>query len=122
MSTSAICGRTCSITVGGQSYNAHKFDFNMEGKEDDVTAFGSSQFGDWLYCLVNATITMECYQLPALNINDIVVVVLTFGFTPVVTMNSAGAKVKSVKNSVDAKGIAQFTVEVRLTAVPTISS
>jgi len=122
MATDAICGRTCSITVGGQAYGSHKFDFKMEGKEDDVTAFGSSQFGDWLYCLVNATITMDCYQLPSLSINDIVTVVLTFGFTPAITMTSAGAKVKSVTNSVDAKGIAQFTVEVRLTAIPTITS
>ena len=122
MSTLAICGRTCSVTIGGQSYSAHKFDYNLEGKEDDVTAFGSSQFGDWLYCLVNATITLECYQLPNVSIDDIVTVVMTFGFTPDVILTSAGARVKSIKNSVDAKGVAQFTVDVRLTAVPSISS
>ena len=122
MSTKAICGRLCSITVGSQSYTAHKMTFHMEGKEDDVTAFGSSAFGDWLYCLVNATVTVDCYELPNLNVDDIVTVVMTFGFTPQVIMTSAGARVKSIKNDVDAKGIAQFTVEVRLTAVPTLTS
>lgn len=120
--TNAICGRTCAITIGGKSYTAHKFDFNMEGKEDDVTSFQSSQFGDWLYCLINGTITVDCYELPSMNIDDIVTIVMTFGFTPDVIMTSTGARVKSIKNSVDAKGIAQFTVEVRLTSVPVLSS
>jgi hypothetical protein len=122
MSTNAICGRTCNITIGSNSYSAHKFDYSLDGKEDDVTAFGSSQFGDWLYCLVNATVSMECYELPNLVVDDIVTVIMTFGFTPNVTLTSANARVKTVKNSVDAKGIAQFTVEVRLTEVPTIGS
>ena len=64
----------------------------------------------------------ERYIIPTLFPGDIVTVVMSFGFSPAVTLTSANAVVKDIKNDVDAKGIAMFTLGLRLTQVPTVYS
>jgi len=122
MANKAICGRTCSVTVGSSAYSAHKFSLSLDGQEKDITSFGASAMGEWLYCMINGEVTVECYEIPStLGIGDTVTVTMTFGFTPVVTVTATG-KVKSIKNDVDAKGEAMFTIGVKLTSVPSATS
>lgn len=120
MANKAICGRTCSVLVGANAYSAHKFSLSMDGQEKDVTSFGASAFGEWLYCMINGELTVDCYEMPStLNIGDIVAATLTFGFTPVATVTIAGM-VKSIKHDVDAKGEAMFTIGIKLTGAPSV--
>jgi hypothetical protein len=94
----------------------------MDGQEKDITSFGASTFGEWLFCTINGELTVDCYEIPStLSIGDVVAATLTFGFTPVVTVTIAG-KVKSIKDDVDAKGEAMFTVGIKLTATPSATS
>ena len=121
MANKAICGRTCAVTVGGTAYSAHKFSLSMDGQEKDITSFGASPFGEWLYCMINGEVTIDCYELPSmLAIGDVVSVIMTFGFTPTVILTAPG-KVKSLKNDIDAKGEAMFTIGVKLTGEPVAS-
>ena len=122
MANKAMCGRTCSVTVGSNAYSTHKFSLSIDGQEKDVTSFGASAFGEWLFCMINGELTIDCYEMPStLNIGDVIAATLTFGFTPVVTVTTAG-KVKSIKYDVDAKGEAMFTIGIKLTATPSATS
>lgn len=120
--SNAICGKSCSVTIGSQAYDAHQFSIARQANEIDVTGFGSGDYGDWLACSVNGTITVQCYDLPVLAPGDAVTVVTTFGYTSIVTITFTNAKVTSFNSEVDAKGIVAHTVVCRIVGDPTIGS
>jgi hypothetical protein len=63
----SICGSSCSISVDGNvAADAHSFVINWSTAEQDVRAFGSTgQFGEWLACASNGTLSIESYDLIA---------------------------------------------------------
>ena len=118
----AICGKRCALTLGSQTYTAHAFTISYAGREIDVSSFGSSIYGDHVVCLIDAVLTAQCYDRPTLVPGDVITAVATFAETPSVILTFALSKVISVTDEVDAKGIVNHTVTVRLTALPTQTS
>lgn len=116
MATSAICGRSCSFTVGGESYDGHNVSLQVAGNETDVTAFGAGDFGDWLICGANGTVTAGFYDnlVGVLSIGDQVSLILTLGYTAPVVVTIASV-VQSFGVDADAKGIVMQTATFRLT-------
>ena len=119
-SPTVICGKACNMTIGGQSYSGHQFSVSKAGRETDVTAFGSSTYGDWFVCIIDGIITLQTYQYPAVEPNDVVTAVGTIASTPELILTWANCKVISVSDNVDAKGMAGFTTTLRITQAPTI--
>ena len=119
---SAICGKTCSVTVGGSSYTAHAFTINYSGREQDVSSFGSSVYGDYLVCLIDAIATVQSYDRPALNPNDVITLVATIASTPSTILTFSNSKVITTTDEVDAKGVVNHSTTVRLTQLPTVTS
>lgn len=112
----AICGKNCSITFGIATLEAHQFSIAMTGNEVDVTSFEDSgnDFGSWLSCSEQGTVTANMYEQPAFSIGDTVVLAMTFGYTPAVTLGASGV-VTNISYSVDAKGIVDNVATFRLT-------
>jgi hypothetical protein len=123
MATTAICGRSCSFTVGGQAYDSHSFTLNLTGTETDVTAFGSGFWGDTIVCSGTGTVNASFYGnvISALEVGDIVTVVLTYGYASPVTVTLTNAVVQTIASTVDAKGIAGFDITFKITGDATIT-
>jgi len=119
---SAICGKTCSVTVGGSSYTAHAFTINYSGREQDVSSFGSSIYGDYIVCLIDAIATVQMYDRPSISPNDTLTFVANIASTPATVLTFSNSKVISTSDEVDAKGIVNHNVQIRLTSTPTVTS
>lgn len=109
-----ICGDTCDITVGSLLSDGHKFTINVNAPEIDVRAFGSGDFGDWLACTKDGTITINTY-MPVGSTEA--------GDTGIACSCNVGAKTLSATNctcstitcDVDAKGVVEWTYVLKLT-------
>lgn len=120
---SAICGKSCSITVGGSDYAAHQFSISRQANEIDVTSFESGTYGEWIACSQNATISAQLYDLPgSLNPGDEADVVVSFGYDPAVTVTYSDCVVTALNSEVDAKGLVSHNITLRIVGDPTIGS
>lgn len=114
-----VCGKDCALTVGSSTYTAHLYTISYAGREVDVTSFGSSIYGDYTVCLIDAVLTAQFYERPDLTPGDVVSVDATIGST---VLTFADSKVVSNTDEVDAKGIVNHSVSIRLTKEPTVGS
>lgn len=119
-----LCGRACSFTVDGESYDSHIATLNLSGVETDVTKFGSGEYGDYVVCSINGTINASFYGdiLSALAVGDVVKLIFTLGYTEDVTLTFNDAVVQSINSAIDSKGIAMFDAVFRLTGYMVIGS
>jgi len=112
----AICGKDCSITVDGSgSFEGHSFTIDTNSDETDVRAFGSGDYGEWLACAKNGTITINSYLNPGVTSGDTADIVAVIGTPAVLTITANSCKCTNYNISVDAKGIVEFSTTFRLT-------
>jgi hypothetical protein len=115
-----ICGRHCSITIdGGSSFEGYSYVIATNAPEEDVRAFGSGEYGAWLACAKNGTVTVNTYLYPGVEAGDTVNIVAVIGTPPVLTVTMNSCIVTTWDCNVDAKGIVYHTVNARITGDPT---
>lgn len=115
----ALCGDTCSISVGGSvQSDAHKFTITANAPEVDVRAFGSGDYGDWLACAKDGTIAVNTYMpISSLEAGDAgIAVSANVGSTTLVCSNTTCTNVTC---DVDAKGVVEWTYSLKLTGAVT---
>jgi hypothetical protein len=117
-----ICGKQCNLLIGSASYSVHQYSLSKAGREIDVTACGSSDYGDYFVCIKDGVISAQTYAYPTVEPNDVITVVATIASTPVVILTFANSKVISVVDSIDAKGLVGFTTTIRITQEPTVTT
>ena len=116
----ACCGSSCSITTSefaDATALGHSFTIDITSNEIDVRAFGSGTYGDWIACAASGTIAFNSYVRPDVDINDAV----TFAGNVCSESISFPAVVTSQSINVDAKGVVEFTTNLRMTGAGTIS-
>ena len=111
MATAYICGRECSVKFGSDVTSGYKYEIKLDGKEEDVTHFGSTEYGDYQVCMINGTFTVDSYEAVTGDVSDVVSLSSTIGET---TVTYAGV-ILSKATSVDAKGIVSYTTSARIT-------
>ena len=111
----AICGDTCSIMVVSSNVaSGHRFSIVTNAPEIDVRAFGSGDYGDWLACAKDGTVTVNCYEpISSLEAGDSgLAVICNVGAT---TLTCANTTCTNVTCDVDAKGVVEWTYVLKLT-------
>ena len=114
----AICGDTCTIDVDGAVNDGHRFSLVCNAPEIDVRAFGSGDYGDWLACAKDGTVTVNTYMpIASLEAGDAgVSVTAVIGGT---TLTCANTTCTNVTCDVDAKGVVEWTYVLKLTGAVT---
>lgn len=112
MATAYICGRTCSVTFGSAVTSGYKYEIKLDGKEEDITHFGSTVYGDYQVCIINGMFTVDSYEPVTGAVNDVVTLSSTISAA---TVSYVGV-ILSKTTSVDAKGIVTYTTSARITA------
>ena len=119
----AICGKECAITIDSGTYEAHQFSLSRTSTEIDVTAFSSGTYGDFLACGAQGTITAQFYNFPTIEPGDIVAsTVITLDYSPDVVLTFSNCVTTAFNTEVDAKGVANNTITLRIVGDPTIGS
>jgi len=119
----AICGKECVITLDSGSYEAHQFSLSRSATEVDVTSFDSGTYGDFLACSAQGTITAQFYDFPSIDPGDIVAsTVLTLDYSPNVVLTFSNCVATAFNTEVDAKGIVNNTITLRIVGDPTVGS
>jgi hypothetical protein len=112
----AICGDTCSIEIGdgGLVTYGHRFSINTNAPEIDVRTFGSGDYGDWLACTKDGTITLNTYMpVDGVEVGDTgIQVICNVGSKP---LTAAACTVTNVTCDVDAKSVVEWTYTFKLT-------
>ena len=108
----AVCGSTCSITIGGGSaFEGHRFNITGNSPSSDVRIFGSGEYGAWLSCTRDGQVTMDCYDNPAISPGSTGTLAMIIDGTTY-TATDAILETKSV--AVDAKGIVEWSTTWRI--------
>jgi hypothetical protein len=114
----AICGDSCSILVGiDDTFLGHKFTINTSSPDNDVRTFGSGTYGDWLNCIKEGTISLNCYnRISGVTNGDVATVTCNVN-SEIWTFSNCVCRTQNC--DVDAKGIVEFVYEFRITGDPT---
>lgn len=113
----AICGDSCDVKVNsGSSFLGHKFTINTNSPDNDVRSFGSGDYGDWLNCVKEGTISVSCYNRMAGVTNGVEVDIACNVGSETWTFDDAICRTQNC--DVDAKGIVEFVYEFRITGDP----
>ena len=111
----AICGKDCSITIDGTgSFEGHSYTIDTNSEETDVRAFGSGDYGAWLACAKNGTVTINTYLNPGVTSGDVADLVAVIGTPAVLTLTMTSAVCTNFNIGVDAKGIVEFSSTFRI--------
>ena len=111
----AICGKDCSITIDGAgTFEGHSYTIDTGSDETDVRVFGSGDYGAWLACAKNGTITINTYLDPGIYASDVADLVAVIGDPAVLTLTVTAAVCTNYNITVDSKGIVEFVVTFRL--------
>ena len=114
----AICGDTCTIAAGGAVSDGHRFSIVTNAPEIDVRAFGSGDYGDWLACAKDGTITINSYMsVNSIEAGDTGITVTAVIGT--VTLVCANTTCTNVTCDVDAKSVVEWTYVLKLTGAVT---
>lgn len=118
----AWCGDTITLTSDATELDAiecHNLTYSLSANEIDVRSYeDSGAFGEFIACNKQGTVTVNSYLRPDVNIND------------EITLTAANAnsesyalkcRVTGLDASLDSKGVAEFTVNLRLTDSPTFA-
>jgi len=110
----AICGTDCSIEVAGDSNaEGHQFSIATSSQEFDTRAFGDGDYGSYVACAKNGTITVRTYEKIAnCAPGDLANINCNIGGT---NLEATNAVCTSVNGDVDAKGITEYSYSFRLT-------
>jgi Zn-finger protein len=111
----ALCGDTCAVSVSsGNVASGHRFSIVSNAPEIDVRAFGSGDYGDFLACAKDGTVTVNCYMpIASLEAGDINVAVIAYiGAT---TLSCTNTTCTNVTCDVDSKGVVEWTYVFKLT-------
>jgi len=111
----AICGDSCSIGVlSANVASGHRFSIVANAPEIDVRAFGSGDYGDWLACAKDGTITINSYMsIPSLEAGDSgVAIIANVG---AITLSCSNTTCTNVTCDVDAKSVVEWTYVFKLT-------
>jgi hypothetical protein len=115
----ALCGDSCSIGVAGANVaSGHRFSIVSNAPEIDVRAFGSGDYGDWLACAKDGTITVNTYMpIASMESGDTgIAIVANVGS---VTLSCANSTCTNVTVDVDAKSVVEWTYSFKLTGAVT---
>ena len=108
--SNGICGKDCTLTgVTGVSTGT-SWNLTMNGKEFDTTAFGDGDFGDWTVCGADGTIAVKSYDYCTADLGD----AITWGSNVSGTVYSCNTVVQNKTITVDAKGIVEFDLSLRM--------
>lgn len=111
----SICGKDCSITVDGATFEGHSYTIDTTAEETETRAFGSGDYGSWLTCSKSGTITINSYANPGVISGDTADIVAVIGDPAVLTLTATASKCTAFNISVDAKGVVEFVSTFRLT-------
>lgn len=109
MST-AYCGDSATITGAG-NVSCHSWTLDLSSNEIDTRAFGDGEYGSWLSCSSQGTLTVSSYDRPDVDLGDSVTFTLGFAASNV----SASTVITGQNINVDAKGVQEFTTTGRVT-------
>lgn len=109
----SICGSTCSVTIDGDnSFEGHRFVITTNAPEIDVRAFSSGNYGSWISCVRDGTITIDTYKLAAgVEAGDTVDIVAVVGDK---TLTANDCVCTNVTVNVDAKDVVINSYNFRL--------
>jgi hypothetical protein len=107
----AICGTSCNISVGGNTYEAHYFTIDTATNEFDVRAFGDGEYGSWLACAKNGTITVRTYAKADVAPGEVANISANVG---AVSLTASNCPCTRATADVDAKGVVEFVYTFRL--------
>jgi hypothetical protein len=110
----AVCGSSCSITIGSELTNAHRFSINWAVNETDVRVFGSGSFGSWIGCQDNGTLEIALYEPIAAAAADPGAAITFSGVLGGGHTVSGTAVGMSLNVAVDAKGLVEYVYTSRL--------
>ena len=116
----AICGKSCTFTVGGTAYDGHQFTLELSASEQDVTHFDDGDYGSVLACSSQGRLTASFYEIPDVDIGDDVAWSMTLPYSSSVTMSGNGTATSKGLSS-DAKGVVENTLSLRITGDITTS-
>lgn len=119
MAINALCGKSCWVKVGGVSYSGHQFTLEKTSTEIDVTGFESGDYGDFLACLKHASLTIQMYEVPTCEPGDTVAWTADLPYDSEITLAGNG-KVITKGLSVDAKGVVENSLNIRITGDITV--
>ena len=106
------CGSTCTISVDSVTSGPHKFSINSESTEIDVRTFGSGEYGDFIACAKTGTIVVNSYCSLSIVAGDTDIPIVANVCGTTLTANCTAI---SMSVDVDAKGIVEWTYNLRLT-------
>ena len=111
----ACCGDTCTISVAGSDVgDGHRFSIATNAPEIDVRTFGAGEYGEWLACAKDGTITINTYvNLDGIEAGDTGVAIIANVCGTTLTANSCTTT--SVNSDVDAKSVVEWTYVFKLT-------
>jgi hypothetical protein len=106
----AICGKSCTLTGPDGASNAFSWSLSVEGKEFDTTVFGDGVYGSTTVCGADGTIDIKSYEYCSADVNNVVAFASNVGSETF----SYNTRIKSKTATVDAKGIVEFGVVLKI--------
>ena len=115
MSDNAFCGRNASLTLNGSAVSGvFRVGFTSTGNEEDISAYGSGDYGDWIVCTKEGELTIESYAYLGTGAE-------TFAITAGGTTFSGTCEPRSFASAADAKGVVTYRMTLSLTGGVTAS-
>jgi len=110
----AICGDEATISVdSSEQTDAHRFNITANAPEIDVRTFGSGDYGEWLACVKDGTITIDTYE-PISGLTASVSADITANVGGQSTLTANACPCTSVTCDVDAKGVIEWSYTFKL--------
>lgn len=107
----AICGDACTLTgTEFASVEGHRYVIELASNEIDTRIFGDGDYGSFIACAKNGTVTIDSYLRPVVDIGDAVTVGMVVGTETF----SIDCVVISMTVNVDAKDVVQFNTKLRI--------
>lgn len=109
----AICGTEATITIGTDSaFEGHQFSIATSSQEFDTRAFGDGDYGSFIACAKNGTISVRTYEKVATcTPGDVANIEITIDTT---NLTAENAVCTSVNADVDAKGLVEYNYTFRI--------
>jgi hypothetical protein len=115
----SICGSSCSITGALSNVDAHAYTIDLSSQEFDVRVLGdSNEYGTWVSCVKQGTITVNSYARPDYDPGDSVIFASNCGSEAI---SIPCVVIGQTIGPVDSQSIVEFTTNMRISGSVTIT-
>jgi len=113
----AICGDSCSVTVGGgATFEGHRYVITVNAPDIDVRTFSSGEYGSWLTCVKDGTVDIETYlPIPSIQAGSTADLVCTIASNPIKLLTASDTRCTNITVNVDSKDVVTFSYSFKLT-------